>query len=29
VEVYGPSDQHWVEVDVDPTTPEVFSIHSR
>lgn len=26
VEVYGPSDEHWVRVDVDPSTPALFSV---
>ena len=29
VEVYGPSDQHWVRVDVDPSSPALFSIHGQ
>jgi hypothetical protein len=29
VEVYGPSDEHWVRVDYDPTIPELFRISSR
>jgi len=29
VEVYGPSDEHWVRVDVDPSLPELFSIHGQ
>ena len=26
VEVYGPSDQHWVRVDADPSNADLFSI---
>jgi hypothetical protein len=29
VEVYGPSDEHWVRVDVDPSSPALFSIRGR
>ena len=30
VEVYGPSDKHWVRVDVDPSDPDaLFHVHSR
>ena len=29
VEVYGPSDQHWVRVDVDPSSPALFSIDGQ
>lgn len=29
VEVYGPSDQHWVKVDVDPVGGTLFTIHPR
>ena len=29
VEVYGPSDENWVRVDYDPTTPELFNVSSR
>jgi hypothetical protein len=30
VEVYGPSDEHWVRVDVDPSDPDgLFDVHSR
>jgi hypothetical protein len=29
VEVYGPSDEHWVRVHYDPTLPEPFNISSR
>ena len=29
VEVYGPSDEHWVRVDVDPSNPKLFSIAGR
>jgi hypothetical protein len=29
VEVFGPSDEHWVRVDYDPTIPGLFKIGSR
>ena len=29
VEVYGPSDEHWVRIDYDPTRPDLFDIRSR
>jgi hypothetical protein len=29
VEVFGPSDEHWVEVEYDPTTAGLFRIRSR
>jgi hypothetical protein len=29
VEVYGPSDEHWVRVDVDPSDPDLFKVRSR
>jgi hypothetical protein len=29
VEVYGPSDEHWVRVDYDPANPALFQIRSR
>ena len=29
VEVYGPSDEHWVSVNYDPALPELFDIKSR
>jgi hypothetical protein len=29
IEVYGPSDEHWVRVDVDPSSPDLFSIAGR
>jgi hypothetical protein len=29
VEVYGPSDEHWVKVDVDPSDPGLFQVRSR
>jgi hypothetical protein len=29
VEVYGPSDEHWVSVNYDPTLPGLFDIRSR
>ena len=29
VEVFGPSDEHWVEVAYDPATPGLFRIRSR
>jgi hypothetical protein len=29
VEVYGPSDEHWVRVDYDPTLPGLFDVRSR
>ncbi len=29
VEVYGPSDEHWVQVDVDPADPDLFRIRSQ
>lgn len=28
-EVYGPSDEHWVRVDVDPSDPDLFTIRSQ
>lgn len=27
--VYGPSDEHWVKVDVDPAGPGLFRVRSR
>ena len=29
IEVYGPSDEHWVRVDVDPANPALFTIGGR
>jgi hypothetical protein len=29
IEVFGPSDEHWVRVDYDPTNPALFNIGSR
>lgn len=29
VEVYGPSDEHWVRVDIDPSKPDLFFIGGR
>ena len=29
VQVYGPSAQHWVRVDVDPASPSLFTIQSQ
>jgi hypothetical protein len=29
VEVYGPSDEHWVRVDVDPSSPGLFRVSSQ